>query len=107
MEEAIDALSKKLPGFLDHVYVKRKQSRFFEEKISNLKPNEAAVQVDFSENYTCALIKMKYRQLIGTSHRLLFSLSLFGQAMGVRAMLLCQMRETMTNSLSLLLWEKC
>ena len=46
------------------------------------------------------LIKMKYRQLIGTSHRLLFSLSLVGQAMGVRAMLLCQMRETMTNSLS-------
>lgn len=29
VEEAIDALSKKLPGFLDHVYVKRKQSRFF------------------------------------------------------------------------------
>ena len=54
VEEAFDALSKKLPGFLDHVYVKRKQSRFFEEKISNLKPNEAAVQVDFSENYTCA-----------------------------------------------------
>ena len=54
VQEAIDSLSNKLPAFLEHVFVKQKQSRFFEEKISNLKPNEAAVQIDFSENYTCA-----------------------------------------------------
>ena len=37
VEEAIiDALSKKLPGFLDHVYVKRKQSRFLKRRFLTL-----------------------------------------------------------------------
>ena len=39
-----------LPSWI-MVFVKRKQSRFFEEKLANLQPNEAIVQVHLSENY--------------------------------------------------------
>ena len=54
VKEAINSLSKKMPPFLEHVFIKRKQAKFFEQRLSNLKPNEAVVQVDFSENYdTC------------------------------------------------------
>lgn len=53
VEDAINSLNNKMPAFLDHVFVKRKQSQFFEKKISNLGSNEAAIQIDFSENYTC------------------------------------------------------
>ena len=54
VKEAINSLSKKMPPFLEHVFIKQKQAKFFEQRLSNLKPNEAVVQVDFSENYdTC------------------------------------------------------
>ena len=39
VDEAISTLHQKLPAFLHHVFVKRKQSRFFEEKMSNLSPD--------------------------------------------------------------------
>lgn len=53
VEDALFSLHEKMPAFLDHVFVKRKQSKFFEEKKSTLQPDEAIIQVDFSENYTC------------------------------------------------------
>ncbi|EDO29585.1 predicted protein [Nematostella vectensis] len=53
VEEALDCLSEKIPSFLEHVFIKRKQSAFFEDSIANLNENEAVVQVDFSENYAC------------------------------------------------------
>lgn len=36
-----------------HVFVKNSQSASYEQCISNLKPSECAVVVDFAENYTC------------------------------------------------------
>ncbi|KAK3718975.1 hypothetical protein QZH41_003331 [Actinostola sp. cb2023] len=53
VEEALQSLDTKMPPFLKHVFIKRNQARFFQEKIKNLKPEEAVVQFDFSENYTC------------------------------------------------------
>ena len=38
---------------MKHVYFKRQQSKCFECKIEHLQADEAVVQVDFSENYTC------------------------------------------------------
>ena len=40
-------------NFLKHVYIKRQQSKYFESKIEHLQADEAVVQVNFSENYTC------------------------------------------------------
>lgn len=101
VDEAISTLHQKLPAFLHHVFVKRKQSRFFEEKMSNLSPDEALVQVDFAENYICTrvVIKMKYRLHTGISSKSLFSQSSSGPAPHVRVMLLFQMKEIMTSSL--------
>ena len=53
VEDALFVLQNKIPEFLEHVFIKRQQSRFFENRLSSLKPNEAVVQVDFAENYTC------------------------------------------------------
>ena len=53
VDEALQSLDAKMPPFLKHVFIKRNQARFFQEKIKNLKPEEAVVQFDFSENYTC------------------------------------------------------
>ncbi|KXJ09468.1 THAP domain-containing protein 2 [Exaiptasia diaphana] len=53
IEEALDILKTKMPPFLQHVFIKRNQTKFFQEKIEECKPQEAIVHVDFSENYTC------------------------------------------------------
>lgn len=53
VEEALQSLGTKMSSFLKHVFIKRNQARFFQEKINNLKLEEAVVQFDFSENYTC------------------------------------------------------
>jgi len=53
VDEALQSLEAKMPPFLQHVFVKRSQAKFFEEKVQNCKPEEAIVHVDFSENYTC------------------------------------------------------
>ena len=53
VDDVISSLEEKMPAFLNHVFVKRKQSSFFEEKKSKLSAEEAVVQVDFSENYSC------------------------------------------------------
>ena len=51
--DAVESLQGKLPSFLEHVFIKRQQSKFFEERLAKLGPSEAVIQVEFAENYTC------------------------------------------------------
>ena len=53
VDEAIQSLEHQMPYSLQHVYVKRQQSAFFDAKKANLTQREALAQVDFAENYTC------------------------------------------------------
>lgn len=53
IKDVFISLRSKMPNFLEHVFVKRKQSNYFEERKSNLQQGEAVVQVDFAENYSC------------------------------------------------------
>ena len=57
------SLRSKLPNFLEHVFVKRKQSSYFEERKSTLQLEEAIVQVNFPENYSC-----KHQDEIQSAH---------------------------------------
>ena len=63
MEDAFRSLEDKLPFFLEHVFVKRQQGRYFEDQIEHLTKEEAVVQVDFAENCAC-----KYQDEIQTAH---------------------------------------
>ena len=56
-------LEVQLPSFLEHVFVKRQQARFFKEKLEHLTEEEAVVQVDFAENYSC-----KYQREVQSAH---------------------------------------
>lgn len=49
----MNCLEDQIPCFLEHVFIKRKQSTFFEERITQLKADEGIVRVDFALNYTC------------------------------------------------------
>ena len=49
--------------FLQDVFIKRQQSSYLEEKLTNLDKGEAVVQVDFAENYTC-----RYQDDIQSAH---------------------------------------
>ena len=51
--DAVESLQGKLPSFLEHVFIKRQQSKFFEERLAKPGPSEAVIQVEFAENYTC------------------------------------------------------
>ena len=53
VDDLLEDLEVQLPSFLEHVFVKRQQARFFKEKIEHLTEEEAVVQVDFAENYSC------------------------------------------------------
>lgn len=53
IEEAITSLMKKTLHYLQHVFIHRKQTRFFQEKVQNPNVKEAVVQIDFADNYTC------------------------------------------------------
>lgn len=57
------SLRSKLPHFLEHVFVKRQQSAYFEERKGNLVEGETLVQVDFAENYSC-----KHQDEIQSAH---------------------------------------
>lgn len=52
-----------LPSFLEHIFIKRQQSQYFEGKLANLADEDAVVQVDFAVNYTC-----KYQDEIQAAH---------------------------------------
>jgi len=40
VDEALQSLDAKMPPFLKHVFIKRNQARFFQEKIKYLKPEQ-------------------------------------------------------------------
>ena len=52
VEGALNCLQGQIPCFLEHVFIKRKQSTFFEDCAAQMKADEAVIQVDFTENYT-------------------------------------------------------
>ena len=63
VEEALESLKSKIPSFLEHVFIQRKQASYFQECITKLGPDQAIVQVDFAENYTC-----QYQDEIQAAH---------------------------------------
>lgn len=79
VEEALNCLEGQIPSFLVHVFIKRKQSTFFEERIAQLKADEAIVQVDFAENYTC-----QYQDEIQAAHWSQEQITLFTVAIWVK-----------------------
>lgn len=61
--DVVESLQNKIPSFLQHVFIKRQQSSYFQEKLTNLDKEEAVVQVDFAENYAC-----RYQDEIQSAH---------------------------------------
>ncbi|CAH3185100.1 unnamed protein product [Porites lobata] len=53
VDDLLEDLEVQLPSFVEHVFVKRQQARIFKEKIEHLTEEEAVVQVDFAENFSC------------------------------------------------------
>lgn len=111
VEDALFSLHEKMPAFLDHVFVKRKQSKFFEEKknqpFNQMKP---LFKLTFQRT-TPVYIKMRSSQLIGIKNRSQFSLLSFGQRIvhmnvAVKVTSLCLMTEPMISSLFQFLWIK-
>lgn len=45
VEEALHSLQSKMPSFLEHVFIKRKQAEFFEKCTGQMQPDEAVVVV--------------------------------------------------------------
>ena len=73
VDDLLEDLEVQLPSFLEHVFVKRQQARFFKEKIEHLTEEEAVVQVDFAEN-TAASTREKFSQHTGAKTKLPCSL---------------------------------
>ena len=48
----MEKLEKKLPQFLQHVYIKRQQELFFQDIKKHIPLNTLILHFDFSENYT-------------------------------------------------------
>ena len=53
VDDLLEDLEVQLPSFLEHVFVKQQQARIFKEKMEHLTEEEAVVQVDFAENFSC------------------------------------------------------
>ena len=51
VNEAVSLLKSKVELFLFHVYIKREQSKFFEQLKEEVSDKEIVLQVDFSENF--------------------------------------------------------
>ena len=55
--DLVDYICSLVPQFLEHTYIKRHQASEYqtckERATNNTDPEEALIQVDFSENYTC------------------------------------------------------
>lgn len=50
-QKVVSIIQDKLPSFLRHVFIKRKQGMFFEKVKTGLKHGEVVMQMDFSQNY--------------------------------------------------------
>lgn len=72
ISDVVESLQRKLPTFLQHVFIKRQQSKYFEEKLANLDKEEAVAQVYFAENYNC-----KYQDEIQSPHWIQEQVTLF------------------------------
>ena len=72
VDEAIMLLKSKVEFFLFHVYVKREQSKFFEQLKMNVTDEEIVLQVDFAENFN-----LKEQNEIQTADWNTISLSIF------------------------------
>ena len=79
VEGALNCLQGQIPCFLEHVFIKRKQSTFFEDCMAQLKADEALIQVDFAENYTC-----QYQNEIQAAHWSQEQVTLFTVAIWVK-----------------------
>ena len=78
VDDLVKELGNDLPKFLLHCFVKREQSKEFEEEKAKVKKGGfAALQVDFTENFT-ADIRMTYTQHTGIRNRYLCSLVWLG-----------------------------
>lgn len=53
VNNCMEELKTQLTHFLNHVYFKRQQSQVFKCALENVGLNDAIIQIDFSENYTC------------------------------------------------------
>ncbi|KAK3924781.1 ARL14 effector protein [Frankliniella fusca] len=51
-EEFINDILEALPALSIHSYISKQQAKFYQEKKNSLKPGEAVVVLDFSENYS-------------------------------------------------------
>lgn len=48
VDDALKDLEEHMPFFLEHVFAKRRQARFFDDKTEHLTKREAVIQVDFA-----------------------------------------------------------
>ncbi|CAF4170619.1 unnamed protein product, partial [Rotaria sordida] len=67
-----ELLSSKVKTFLLHVYIKRQQSKFFEESKTNTDNKKIVIQVDFSENF-----EIKQQDEVQSAHWSSKSVSIF------------------------------
>ena len=63
VEEAITSLMEKMPHYLQHILVQRKQAKFFQEKVQNLKAKEAVIKI--LQRTTLAFNKTRFKQPTG------------------------------------------
>ncbi|CAF4222918.1 unnamed protein product [Rotaria sordida] len=71
-EQCIELLSSKVKTFLLHVYIKRQQSKFFEESKVNTNNKKIVIQVDYSENF-----EIKQQDEVQSAHWNSKSVSIF------------------------------
>ena len=72
IEEAITSLMKKMPHYLQHVFVQRKQTRFFQEKFKTLMRKRQLFRL-ILQRMTLAFNRMKFKQPAGVKNKWLSS----------------------------------
>lgn len=72
IEEAITSLMKKMPHYLQHVFVQRKQTRFFQEKFKTLMRKRQLFRL-ILQRITLAFNRMKFKQPAGVKNKWLSS----------------------------------
>ena len=72
VNEAVSLLKSKVELFLFHVYIKREQSKFFEQLKEEVSDKEIVLQVDFAENFN-----LKEQDEIQAAHWNTIPLSIF------------------------------
>lgn len=52
LDDAINTLEEQIPSFLEHCFIKQRQSDYFQDSKNNVSEKKCLLQVDFSENFT-------------------------------------------------------